>query len=258
LYIVQRMQTLATLFVLLAMWAYLKARLAQLEGRAGRTGLILAGLLWAIALGCKEDAVLVPAYLLAMELTVLRFGAADAPLSRALKRGFLLATLGGAALYVFLVVPYFWSWEAFEGRDYSSIERLLTQGRVLCLYLWQMLVPLPASMTFHYDWLEPSRGLLAPWTTLAALLLLGALLAAALVLRRRRPRFSLGVLLFFAGHFVTSNVLGLELAFEHRNHFPLIGVVLAMGDLLATAARRLGLRAVVAAPACVMLLAALA
>ena len=39
LYVVQRMQTMATLFLVLALLAYLKARLAQIEGRAGRNGL---------------------------------------------------------------------------------------------------------------------------------------------------------------------------------------------------------------------------
>ena len=110
------------------------------------------------------------------------------------------------------------------------------------MYLWEILLPLPRHMPFYYDWLQPSRGLLEPWTTLPALVLLLALVAIAWRLRTRRPMFALGVMLFFAGHFITSNVLNLELAFEHRNHFPSIGIVLAAGDLLSLAARRLQLR----------------
>jgi hypothetical protein len=113
-------------------------------------------------------------------------------------------------------------------------------------------------MPFFYDWFLPSRGLLAPWTTLPSLLLLAALLALAWRLRYRRPLFALGVLLFFAGHFITSNALSLELAFEHRNHFPLIGIVLAAGDLLMLAADRLKLRALPCAAACALLLIGLA
>src|SRR5690606_13034607 len=78
LYAVQRFQTMGTLFLVLALWAYLQARLAQIRGDSGRTGLLSAALLWALALGCKEDSALLPAYALALELTVLRFGAADA------------------------------------------------------------------------------------------------------------------------------------------------------------------------------------
>jgi hypothetical protein len=242
LYVVQRMQTLATLFSVMALWVYLQARQAQIEGRNGRTGWILAGLLWAIAVGCKEDAVLLPAYLLALELTVLRFRAADSAFAHKLQRGYLIATMLGAVVFLFLVAPYVWSWDAYPGRNFSSVERLLTQGRVLCLYLWQMLVPLPSHMPFYYDWLQPSRGLFQPWSTLPAWLLLSALLASAWRCRHRRPLFAFGVLVFFAGHFVTSNLIPLELAFEHRNHFPLIGIVIAAGDLLALVATRLHMR----------------
>lgn len=258
LYIVQRMQTLATLFLVLALLTYLRARQAQIEGRHGRTGWILASLLWVLALGCKEDAVLLPAYLLALELTVLRFRAADPRLAQRLRQGFVAATLVGAAVYLFVVLPHFWSWDAYATRDFSSWERLLTQGRVLCLYLGQILLFAPDRMTFFYDWLAPSRGLLNPWTTLAALLLLAGLLALAWRMRHRLPLFSLGVFLFFAGHFITSNVVGLELAFEHRNHFPLIGVVLAVGSLLAEASRRIRLRPAAAASVCLFVLGAMA
>lgn len=257
LYVVQRMQTLATLFIVLALWSYLTARRAQLEGRSGRTGWLLTGLLWATALACKEDAVLLPAYTLALELTVLRFGAGDAALAHRIKRGYLLATVAGLALFLLVVVPHYWSWDAYYNRDFSTVERLLTQGRVLCLYLWEILVPLPSHMPFYYDWLAPSRSLVHPWTTLPALLLLGALLAAAWRARHRRPLFAFGILLFFAGHAVTSNIAPLELAFEHRNHLPMIGIVLAAGDLVAWAIGRFHLRAAPIAVAGLVLAAGL-
>lgn len=242
LYVVQRMQTLATLFIVLALWAYLTMRRAQLAGQRSRQFGILAVLCWVLALACKEDAVLLPAYTLAMELTLLHFNAADTKLAQRLRRGYLFATAAGAMLYLFMVIPHYWNWHAYPGRDFSTPERLLTQARVLCIYLWEIVLPLPSHMPFNYDWLAPSRGLLQPWTTLPALLLVFGLLALAWRLRLRRPLFALGVLLFFAGHFVSSNVLGLELAFEHRNHLPLLGAVLAASDLLAVACDRLELR----------------
>jgi len=241
LYVVQRMQTMGTLFLVLALWAYLCARLAQAQGRSGRRGMLLAMLAWLFAMGCKEDAILLPAYTLALELTVLRFAAADTRLAGTLRRGYLLATIAGAAAYLFVFLPHYWTAVAYEGRDFSSPERLLTQGRVLCMYLGQILLPLPQHMPFFYDGLQPSRGLLQPWTTLPAIGFLMALLATAWRLRTRWPLFSLGVFLFFAAHFIASNVVGLELAFEHRNHFALIGAVLAAGSVLGQALQRLRL-----------------
>lgn len=257
LYVVQRMQTMNTLFLVLALLAYLKARVAQIEGNRSRTGWLLALLCWVLALGCKEDAILLPAYALAMELTVLRFAAARPAMASMLRRAYLLATVLGILVYLFVVIPHFWHWDAYPGREFSSWERLLTQGRVLCMHLGQIVFPLPRSMPFYYDWIEPSRGLLQPWTTLAAILLVPALLGVAWRLRMQRPLFALGVFLFFAGHFITSNVLNLELAFEHRNHFPLIGALLAIGDLLALCASKLKVRPRMAALAGGLLLAGL-
>lgn len=255
LYVVQRMQTMCTLFVLLALWAYLAGRRAQIEGRSGRIGWLLAVLCWVLAFGCKEDAALLPAYALALELTVVRFASADPGQARMLRRGYLLATGLGVALFLLVVVPLYWHSQPYPGRDFSTWERLLTQGRVLCMYLGQILLPLPSHLPFYYDWLQPSRGLLQPWTTLPAIGLVLALLAAAWRLRERRPLFALGVFVFFAGHFISSNVIGLELAFEHRNHFPLIGAVLAVGDLLVLAAQRFRIPHAAAVSACVVLLA---
>lgn len=257
LYVVQRMQTLGTLFLVLALLAYLQARRAQIEGDSGRTGLMVTVLLWVVAMGCKEDSVLLPAYTLALELTVLRFGPADTRLATRLRRSYLIATLAGAAAFVLWVIPHYWNWQAYAARDFSTPERLLTQARVLCLYLSQILVPLPSHMPFYYDWLQPSRGHLHPWTTMPAIAALLALLGLAWRLRVRWPLFSLGVLLFFSAHFITSNVIGLELAFEHRNHFALIGAVLAIGSLLTYLNRRLRLPRPIQISACILLLCSL-
>jgi Flp pilus assembly protein TadD len=43
---------------------------------------------------------------------------------------------------------------------------------------------------------------------------------------------ALGIFWFFAAHFLTSNVVPLELMFEHRNYFALFGVLLALADLV--------------------------
>lgn len=255
LYVVQRMQTMGTFFLVLALLAYLQARRAQLSATSGRTALLVSALLWVVALGCKEDSVLLPVYTLALELTVLRFAAADAGLATRLRRGYMIATLAGLILFMLWVIPNNWHWEAYPARNFTTVERLLTQGRVLCLYLWQIVVPLPSHMPFYYDWLQPSRGLLQPRTTLLAIGVVLGIFGAACLLRTRLPLFSLGVFLFFGAHFITSNVIGLELAFEHRNHFAMIGAVLALGSLLAHLGARLKLRPGIQSVICVAILA---
>jgi len=238
LYVVQRMQTLVTLFMLLALWAYLTMRKAQMEGGRSRKYGLLVALFWALGLACKEDAVLFPAYALAVELTVLRFTAKSPRLARGLRNGYAAMTVLAGALFVLLILPRFWHWGPYPFREFSSVERLLTQGPVLFLYLQQILFPLPASMPFYYDNFRISHGLLDPPVTLFAWCCLVGLMVWAWRWRRDRPIFALGVFLFFSGHFITSNIVNLELAFEHRNHFPMIGVILAVMDLCVMALAR--------------------
>ena len=247
LYVVQRMQTLVTLFMVLALWAYLRMRQAQMQGERSRGFATLTAFFWVLGLASKEDAVLLPLYTLCLELTVLRFNAASPRMAAFWRKGYALLSVAGAVGAVAMLVHY-WHWDPYPTRDFSSIERLMTQGRVLVMYLGQILLPLPSSMHFFYDDLIVSRGLLNPPTTVLAWGGLLALLAWAWCWRTKRPLFALGVFLFFFGHSLTSNVLNLEMAFEHRNHFPLIGVVLAVGDLAAMAWARFGGASKVALP----------
>lgn len=233
LYVVQRMQTLVTLFMVLAMLAYACMRREQLVGGRSRFYGVLTVLFWVLGFASKEDALLFPAYAFLLELTLFRFRAAQPTLAKMLRKGYVLLVLTGSLLYLLWMVPHYWRWDAYPGRDFSSYERLLTQGRVLAMYLGQILWPDPHTMPFYYDQLSTSRGLLKPVSTLASLVLLSVLLFWAWTWRQRRPLFSFGVLLFFAGHFMTSNVLNLEMAFEHRNHLPMIGILLALVDLLS-------------------------
>lgn len=233
LYVVQRMQTLVTLFMVLAMLAYACMRREQLVGGRSRFYGVVTVLFWVLGFASKEDALLFPVYAFLLELTLFRFRAAQPALANGLRNGYLLMALAGSLLYLLWLVPHYWRWDAYPGRDFSSYERLLTQGRVLMMYLGQILWPDPHSMPFYYDQLSISRGLLKPASTLVSLVLLCILLFWAWAWRQRRPLFAFGVLLFFAGHFMTSNVLNLEMAFEHRNHLPMIGILLAAVDLLS-------------------------
>jgi len=193
------MQTLVTLFMLLALWAYLTMRKAQMEGGRSRKYGLLVALFWALGLACKEDAVLFPAYALAVELTVLRFTAKSPRLARGLRNGYAAMTVLAGALFVLLILPRFWHWGPYPFREFSSVERLLTQGPVLFLYLQQILLPLPASMPFYYDNFRISHGLLDPPVTLFAWCCLVGLMVWAWRWRRDRPIFALGVFLFFSG-----------------------------------------------------------
>jgi len=239
LYVVQRMEILATTFLLLALLAYLKGRMAQMQGQPGGLPIGLSLVCMAVGMLSKESAVVFPALALSLELTVLGFRASRPGLSRRLVQAYLVVFLAALALFLLYVVPAALAPENYALRDYTAFERLLSQARVLPLYLGQILVPLPAYLTFYYDNFEPSRSLLQPWTTAAGLALLLAMAAAAWSFRNRVPLLSLGILWFFAGHALTSNVIALELVFEHRNYFPMLGILLSTAIGIQLLARKL-------------------
>lgn len=238
LYVVQRMETLSLTFVLLALLSYLHGRSRQIETGKGWPWLFASAALALAGLSSKETAVLFPVYALALELTVLRFAARNAATARLLKVGHGVIIVAGLAIFLGWALPHALAPGAFSGRSFSLYERLLSQCRILPMYLGQMLLPIPSHMTFYYDAYPASTGWLSPPTTLLGALLLAALLATAWWARRRLPLVALGIFWFFAAHLLTSNVFGLELAFEHRNYFALLGVLLAIGDLV----RRIQLR----------------
>ena len=104
---------------------------------------------------------------------------------------------------------------------------------MLWLYIQQMLLPLPQTIYFYYDDMTVSRGWLQPLTTLPALLGMGLLFGLAVYWRKRFVLAALGIFWFFAAHFITSNVIGLEMVFEHRNYFALLGVLLVVLELIS-------------------------
>ncbi|MDM1784667.1 hypothetical protein [Acinetobacter bereziniae] len=232
LYIVQRMQTMATLFIVLALWSYLLMRQNQMDGGRGRVQGIGVIIFWLLALTCKEDTVLFPIYTLLLELTVLRFKAGQEVVSRGLKQSYALFWGIATLVYFFFVLPKLSCWDACPRRDFNSWERLLTQGRVLVMYIGQIILPFSDRLPFIYEDYPVSRSIWQPWTTLPSILFLGCLIVWAWCIRSIRPLFAFGILLFFAGHFISSNVIPLELVFEHRNHLPLIGAILALADLI--------------------------
>lgn len=230
LYIVQRMETLSITFVLFALLAYLRGRIAQIRGDEGWIWLAFSGVLAAVGLLSKESAALFPVFALALELTVLGFAAASADTSRRLKQLYAIGLIAGIALFVLVVVPYFADPLRYASRDFSLGERLLSQMRILPMYLGWILAPLPDNLLFYYDQIEPSRGLFQPWTTAAGGLLIAGLVAMAFAWRKSAPLFALGVFWFLGAHLITSNIVPLELAFEHRNYFALLGVLLAIAE----------------------------
>ena len=267
LYVVQRMESLCQTFVLVGLWVYLHGRwmmLTAADARHDRGGFALAvgGIVLGTMLGLasKETAVLLPLFAFLAEWIVLRFARgvhaaqAASPYASAAtppsEKGKDRRIIGTFVFTLFIPAGLGFLWllrsvlrpGALAGRDFTLAQRLLTEPRVLVDYLHWTLLPNPMVLSLYHDEIVKSTGLLAPWTTLGAIVLLLALIVIAVWLRNRRPLVSLGIGWFFAAQLLTATIVPLELVYEQRMYFASIGVLLAAGALL------LGLRWKIALP----------
>jgi protein O-mannosyl-transferase len=234
LYIVQRMAVLAGTCMLLGLLVYLVGR-KQLASGQWRWGLLWMSVGIAIGAGLgtlsKENAVLFPLGLLVMEFTLLRNTPRTGPWAP-WGSIFLLAPTLLVMTYVAISIPQFLLNEV--GRNFTLYERLLSETRILFLYLYKLFVPSLYSIRLLYDDLQVSRGLLDPWTTLVSAGGWIVLLTLALRLRRQAPVLSFGILWFLSHHMLESTVVPLELAFEHRNYVASAGPAFTLGWYLRT------------------------
>ncbi|MDX1488340.1 MAG: tetratricopeptide repeat protein, partial [Acidiferrobacterales bacterium] len=245
LYVVQRMAELSALFTLLGLVLYMLGRLRLVAGRPGGTGLIAAGLIGCGLLGMlsKENAVLLPIFMLVIELTLF---ANEWPwrlwpgLPRRTRVILTACGIAFAAIVTAWVIDY--ALPGYRYRSFNMIERVLTEGRVLWYYLGLIFIPRISAFGLYHDDIALSTTLLNPWTTLPSLLGIFALLTLALVIRRTQPLISLGILWFFVAHSLESTVINLEIAHEHRNYLALVGPLLVVAQLVALALRRLHVR----------------
>ncbi len=234
LYVVQRETALSTTFVLLGANLYLWARGREQDGRPG------GWLIWSVpfttllATLCKESGALLPAYLFVCELALLRFRGRGVSLSRPTLALYLLTLLLPAcAGMAWVLKAHAGGFLSYANRDFSMGERLLSEARVVWLYVRWTLLPDIGSFGLFHDDILPSRGLLTPPTTLLGIAGLLALLGTAIWQRARRPLVSFGILWFLAGQLMESTIFPLELAYEHRCYLADLGLILAVLSLIA-------------------------
>ena len=230
LYIVQRMNSLASLFLLAGLLTYAIGREQIRDGR--RLGLLTVfgavPVFTLLAMHSKENGALLPVLVILVEVFFFRFVAAPG-LSRPFKWLWWIVfagpVLAGLAM-IGLRPRVFLNLDGYGLRDFTLGERLLTEGRVLWFYLRLIVLPDIRDMGLYHDDIATSRGLLDPMSTLPALLGIAGLIAGAILLRKQQPLLAFGILWFFAAHSMESTFIPLELAHDHRNYLPMWGILL--------------------------------
>jgi hypothetical protein len=240
LYTVQRMAQLSSLALLAALSSYMWGRLQIADGKGGIRWILAAGPIAAVGFLAKENTVLLPLLLLAMEFTVLR-GVTIAPRRGAIRLiwAFFIALPLVAGLVYLLTHPGLLSYDI---RPFTLEERVLTQPRVLLSYLKWLFVPDITAFGLFHDDIEISTGITSPPSTLIAIITWTGLTLAAVTLRRKTPMFAFSVLFFLASHALESSVFPLEMVFEHRNYLASIGPLMFLAYLATIASERFNVR----------------
>lgn len=220
-YIVQRMTSLAALFYILSLVLYIRGRLAIRNRGRIKASLYFGGC--AVAAVCavftKQNAGMLPVFILVYEW----FFFQDLRPIRS-KR---LIFAGLAAILVFCVIGYIYLGgdplerilSAYQRREFTLPQRVLTELRVVAYYAGLMIFPQSNRLLLDHDY-PLSDSLTAPLTTaLCAIMILGILLAA--LYSARRHRFAAFCLIWFLGNLVIeSSVIGIEIIYEHRLYLP--------------------------------------
>jgi hypothetical protein len=215
LYVVQRMAQLSTLFVFVGLVGFLVGRRlfdsSPRQGMCWMAGGVMFGTLLAVL--CKENGILLPLLALVIELC--------RPVQRKpLPKWFVsvLLWLPSIALGIFLLRYLDFSPSPWPNRSFNQIERLLSESRIIFLYLNSLFMPRIEDMGLYQDGFLISSGVFAPRSTLYSLVGIFTLIIGAWLVRRSLPLLALAILFFFASHLLESSLLGLELYFEHRNY----------------------------------------
>ncbi|MBW1824424.1 MAG: hypothetical protein JRI87_07645, partial [Deltaproteobacteria bacterium] len=226
-YIVQRLTSLSALFFLLSLLCYIKGRVNHTHKRLAL--FILSVFFGLLALGTKQNAASLPLFIILSEF----FFFQQHPFQMDKKKWGLVILLTGLFLLiagVYLGPDFISRWtQSYEMRGWTPLERVLTQLRVIILYINLLFYPHPSRLNVDHD-LPISSSLFSPFTTFLSLLFIIGLLILTIFLIRKNRLVSYALFWFFGNLVIESSIIPLVLVFEHRLYLPSMGpIILIVG-----------------------------
>jgi tetratricopeptide (TPR) repeat protein len=217
-YIVQRMNSMAAMFYIMALFFYAKGRLAQVKNRRWLWlgGCAMAGIL---SFGSKQTAATLPFFIFLYEWYFFQ----DLSWSW-LKRNILpvagvLFLFGVLALLYMGVHPLERILNGYNGRDFTLLQRVLTEFRVVIFYISLLMFPHPSRLNLDRDF-SLSHSLIDPFTTVLSIAAIAFLVGLACYLAKKQRLASFCILWFLGNLIIESSVIALEIIFDHRTYLP--------------------------------------
>ncbi|MCI5157965.1 MAG: hypothetical protein D3906_05895, partial [Candidatus Electrothrix sp. AUS1_2] len=172
-YIVQRMTSMSGLFTIIAMYTYLRGR--NFTAKRKYFWLILCFFSFLAALASKENTVLLPASLLLLEFSFFPRHLTNKKIVIFVVSGCVLLFLAVLFVRYGLGISPFNRWtfssllDSYTTRSFTLRQRILTEPRILLLYLSQIFLPITDRLSIEHD-IILSQSFFSPWTTLPAIL----------------------------------------------------------------------------------------
>lgn len=216
-YIVQRMASMAGMFYIMSMYFYLMGRTDE-KYRKKIIFVVLSAISAALAIGTKENAVMLPVSIYLYDLLLIQ-GISRENLIKNIKYFILPASVATLFFLFFFVDTSILKLADYAIRPFSMWERVLTETRVIIFYISLLLYPTYSRLMLNHDFVI-SRSLIDPWTTLAAISVILGCLTLAVIIARKKPLLSYCIIFFFLNHLIEGSFIPLELVFEHTNYTP--------------------------------------
>lgn len=232
LYTVQRMALLSNAFILLGIVIHIHLRLSISQDKPWLLVVLATlslGITGILALFSKENAPSLALYLLTLEYTLLRSSSCVTNNNNIFK-AWRLICLWLPALMMLVLSFIFLSDlnQSYENaRDYTMLERLLTQSRVLWAYLNIIALPSIADVGLFHSF-TVSDSLFSPFSTFVSVSAWVCMVFIAIKAKQKHALITFAICWYFAGHAIESTILPLELFFNHRNYLAFLGPLIAL------------------------------
>jgi tetratricopeptide (TPR) repeat protein len=235
-YIIQRMTSMAALFYIISVTGYIFFRMQTLKSGKGTFIRKYAGLLIAIISGTcsflsKENAAFLPIAILLVDYLFF-YNLFDEDQKKKLKRIYAVSIFLLLAVIAYAgtgrIMGYI---HGYGHRDFSLIERLLTEPRIVFFYIYLLFIPNVGLLNLNHDILI-SKSIVNPPDTLIALLGIVLFVITAFVSRKKYNLFSFVIVWYLGNLIIESTIISLELIYEHRTYLPGVLVFFLMSFCL--------------------------
>lgn len=219
-YIVQRITALATLFYLLSVLMYIKARISHLDEGLHNKAIrfyIATGVSFILAMLSKQTAATLPLALILTEMLFIRDKKGN------IQKKFLYIFSGAVALGIILGIAVMGL--PRETKDVSRGIYLITSFRVMVKYIQMMILPIGQNIDHDIKASESLFGL----KELGSLAILLGLIYLAYFMYKRDRLVTFGIFWFFLTLSVESTIIPIrDFMFEHRMYLASYGFILAL------------------------------